>query len=399
MKTTQYRGFSLVELMVAIVVGMIAVVFVTRTMVSFESARRGTTGGSDSLQNAMEAMFSIESDIGQGGWGVNNPQIFGCDANTRFSDLQGFALDAIPAAAPGASVRPLAPVMINFSAAVGAPDTISTYSGSSVTGTGSYPLSQAAAAGAQTITLLDANGFGFNANDVLVIAEADPSQSLVGPCTIVEAAAVPIPTVIGGATVVNVNLAGSRFTPAAGVPVAIPTNSLNPVPTRVYNLGPQTGLAFHTWSVANGRLMLRSTELAGSSTAAQTVVSNVVSIKALYGFDNVWATTGPQLRLWSRSMIDADGSGIAGDMYDYQRILAVRLAVVARSKEAEKPDSSGNCTATTAQPVVFRTEEPAGVPTIPIAVDVAVPGDTMPWQCYRYKVFETVVPLRNSGWK
>jgi type IV pilus assembly protein PilW len=33
------------------------------------------------------------------------------------------------------------------------------------------------------------------------------------------------------------------------------------------------------------------------------------------------------------------------------------------------------------------------------AVSTAVTGDTVDWKCYRYRVFETIVPLRNSGWR
>ena len=32
-------------------------------------------------------------------------------------------------------------------------------------------------------------------------------------------------------------------------------------------------------------------------------------------------------------------------------------------------------------------------------VNVAVAGDTMDWKCYRYRVFETIVPIRNAQWR
>jgi type IV pilus assembly protein PilW len=28
-----------------------------------------------------------------------------------------------------------------------------------------------------------------------------------------------------------------------------------------------------------------------------------------------------------------------------------------------------------------------------------VAGDPLGWQCYRYRVFETIVTLRNAGWR
>jgi type IV pilus assembly protein PilW len=30
---------------------------------------------------------------------------------------------------------------------------------------------------------------------------------------------------------------------------------------------------------------------------------------------------------------------------------------------------------------------------------VAVAGDTVDWKCYRYRVFNTIVPMRNSAWR
>ncbi|HBI69462.1 MAG TPA: pilus assembly protein PilW, partial [Massilia sp.] len=73
----------------------------------------------------------------------------------------------------------------------------------------------------------------------------------------------------------------------------------------------------------------------------------------------------------------------------------LRIAVVARSAARERPDADGNCTATAEQPVVFASAVPEGVAAAPITVDVG--GDD--WGCYRYRVFETIVPLRNAGWR
>ena len=98
-------------------------------------------------------------------------------------------------------------------------------------------------------------------------------------------------------------------------------------------------------------------------------------------------------------MIDADNDGVIGGAGDYQRIGSVRLAVVARSKSAEKPDAAGQCRATTVQPTVFASAAPATVAASPVQVNVAVAGDTLDWKCYRYRVFETIVPIRNAQWR
>ena len=87
-------------------------------------------------------------------------------------------------------------------------------------------------------------------------------------------------------------------------------------------------------------------------------------------------------------------------------VIAVRLAVVARSALAEKPRGSDgtNCDATT-----DGTESIAGVDQRPTwrngaVIDVSASGDPDPtspayWKCYRYRVFESTVPLRNWIWR
>lgn len=391
---TRFRnqGFSLVELMVAVVIGMLALIFVTRTMVTFEANRRESTGGSDSLQNGIVALFTLENEASQAGWGLNHDQVSGC--NLTFNDTSGYAMPTVGA------MQPFAPIVVNFSAAVGDPDTINFFSGSSPVGAGSLPLFSDATVGANSIVLMDAVGFGFNVNDVFVIAQ----PSVAGgnnACTIVQSVAAPVAGVVGPTSVVTIDLTSGRFTPPGGIPALIPNNANR---TRVFNLGPANRLAFHTWSVVNGRLVLRATDIAGASATAQPAVSNIVSIKALYGFDTTLpAAFNPQapmqVNVWSRSMIDADFSGVAGDSGDYQRVSAIRLAVVARSREPEKIPTSGTCTATTTLPRVFQSQEPVGVTTVPIDVNVAVAGDAIPWQCYHYKAFETIVPVRNVGWR
>ena len=71
---------------------------------------------------------------------------------------------------------------------------------------------------------------------------------------------------------------------------------------------------------------------------------------------------------------------------DWKQVLAVRLAVVARSALAEKPTVIGGaCDATTALPTWSGG-------TLDVSAD---PN----WNCYRYKVFETTIPLRNLIWQ
>jgi type IV pilus assembly protein PilW len=99
-------------------------------------------------------------------------------------------------------------------------------------------------------------------------------------------------------------------------------------------------------------------------------------------------------------MINADGDAVTGSPGDYQRVAAVRVAVVARSKVPEKPSAAtGQCSATTEKPVVFASASPASVTAVPVTVEVAQANDSISWKCYRYRAFETIIPIRNAGWR
>ena len=383
-------GFSLVELLVSVLVGLLALVFATRLITGAEQNKASALGGSDSMQNGMLAMFSISGDAQQAGFGLNDPILVGC--NTRFSDTGGYQLGSAPRGAT-ATVRPLAPVVIESGGS--GPDRISLYSGSSMSGTGTLRVTSDYIGG--TRLNVDRVPYGFSSGDVVVVA---PDNVGSADCALAqisddpgEHAAPPeqqYVMVAGGA--------GFRYNNGS-----LGANYIGGT-TRIFNLGPAKSLAFHTWSVENGFLQLRSTDLAGSGGEPATVADNIVSIKAQYGFDTRTGAAfapqaGLQVRRWSAAMIDADGDAIVGSAGDYQHIAALRIAVVARSAARERAGADGACSASTAKPVVFASAVPQGVAAVPVTVEVAADENDTAWRCYRYRVFETIVPLRNAGWR
>jgi type IV pilus assembly protein PilW len=381
-------GFSLVELMVSVAVGMLALTFAVRMVAGSEKSRETELGGSDSMQNGMVALFSMSGDANQAGFGLNDSILSGCD--TKLTDSGGYAL------APGAlaGTTPLAPVVIESNGS--APDRISFYAGSSLTGTATLRLTAGYTHNAVSVTV-DRVPYGFSQGDVVVVA---PEAVGAGPCALAQLASNPralLPPpgpqyvdVVGGTDY--------RFD-SRGLDASFTAGQ-----ARMFNLGRPDDLSFHSWSVSNGFLKLRSTDMAGSSRDAATVTDNIVSIKAQYGFDTRTGTAfqpqnGMQVMRWSPTMIDADANGTIGNAVDYQHVAAVRLAVVARSKAVERGAAGATCTTTAEKPQVFKTASPQNVTAVPVTVDVAVAGDPNGWQCYRYRVFETVVNLRNAGWR
>jgi type IV pilus assembly protein PilW len=370
--------------MISVVIGMLAMVFATRLVTTSEASKQSSLGGSDSMQNGMLALFSINGDIAQAGWGINDSLLTGCD--TQFTDSAGYVLASAPRDA--GTVTPLAPVLITSNGAN--PDQLTFYSGSSIGGTPSMRVVSNYTTG--NAINIDRSAYGFAVGDVIAVAP----ETGTARCAISQVSALVASS--GPGTYNQVRVDAARFSTGA-----LDTTFTGSA-ARVFNLGPAANLSFHTWSVQNGFLRLRSTDLAGASNVPATVVDNVVSIKAQYGLDTRPAATflpgqGMQVSVWSNTMINADSDPVVGGPGDYQRIAAVRVAVVARSKAPERRAPGQACSATTVLPTVFATAQPATVAAVPISVNVAVAGDTVDWKCYRYRVFETIVPIRNSGWR
>ena len=374
------QGFSLVELLVSVLVGMLAIVFATRLFVTSEQNKAAAVGGSDSMQNGMLAMFSISNDAGQAGWGLNDPLLSGCD--TTLTDTAGYVLPSVLRG--GVATTPLAPVIIESGGT--ASDRITLMAGSAMSGVGSERLRDNYA-GANSINVATSQPFGFLRGTVVVVAP-EPAG---GKCALAQLSVTP-----PGFTLNFDSGAAFRFNRAAL------GNAYSAGQARVFNLGPLQTLALHTWSVRDGNLMLRATDLAGASAGATSVVDNVVAIKGQYGFDTRAGAafdpaTGMQVGAWSAAMMDADGDAVAGGAGDFQRVAAIRLAVVARSRMPEKPDPVTKlCRATSAPLTVFGSRSPATVAASPVTVNLDVIAD---WKCYRYRVFETVVPIRNAAWR
>jgi type IV pilus assembly protein PilW len=109
-------------------------------------------------------------------------------------------------------------------------------------------------------------------------------------------------------------------------------------------------------------------------TAPFPVAAGVVQLQAQYGRDTN-----------NDGTIDAWDENAPATPAEWTGVIAVRLGLVARSAVAERPDANGACTTTTVAPAWS-----AG------AFDVATRAD---WQCFRYRVFEATVSLRNMIWR
>lgn len=107
------KGFSLIELMVSLLIGMITVVVIMQVMAFSEGQKRTTTTGSDAQVNGNLALFTIEREAKNAGWGmVTAINSIGCPIKAQLG-TDAATLQTLT----------LAPVTITDGAS-GAPDTI-----------------------------------------------------------------------------------------------------------------------------------------------------------------------------------------------------------------------------------------------------------------------------------
>jgi type IV pilus assembly protein PilW len=178
---------------------------------------------------------------------------------------------------------------------------------------------------------------------------------------------------------------------------------------RVFNLGNLhddvtfpasqnvTRPVYNLYSVAANNTLTASNAFVISSgvPAVNSVADNIVHMRADYGVDD-----GVNDGSVTYNTVYAANDGVV-DRYisatpNWSQVIAVRVAVVARSALAEKPAGGGATCNTTTVPPTW-SGDTGGARSFDLSAIPLPAGVT--WQCYRYRVFETTVPLRNWIWK
>jgi type IV pilus assembly protein PilW len=374
MKITRPRqhndGFSLVELMVGVAIALIAVLAIMEVFSVFEGQKRTTTAGGDAQTTGTIGLYMMERDLRQGGYGLASLSLLGCSA-------RAYNESRTP---PEFTLTPIAPITINaptIPAGDAGTDTVAVTYGSSSGLGGGVPFEQQSGASAEYKV---ANRAGFQVGEFVIASE--PGKD----CTIAQITDLPASGSCGagggtGQTDIVIHNAGMFRDPEQNCE-NVPSHWNKPGGLGVtYGQGMLFDMgrlpnAF-VYAVRNGNLTVcdmleqdcADAAKTGDATVWVPVASNIVSLQAQYGRD---------------TSVPMDGSV---DLYDkttpttpcgWARMPVVRIGLVARSAQYEKG------VATTVQPTWA-----GGTFTI----------NTLPdWNHYRYKTFQTVVPLRNVIW-
>jgi type IV pilus assembly protein PilW len=348
---SQSAGFSLVELMVGVIIALIGSIVIFQVFAVSENYKRTSVAGSDAQQGGMIALYTIERDVRMGGFGLNDTTLLGC--TIRAYNQNRFPADF---------TYILAPIIItqgagnNAVTGVGsASDTISVMYGNSATGLASVDIIQNMPSPAATYKV--SNRYGFATGDLIVVAEAGLD------CTLAETTGVP-----GGGLSDNVIHNNGDYTNAAGVHGDAVYNKPGGLGVaynagaKVFNLG--SGPTLNTYSVTNEALTVQ----ANLTATTVTIAENIVNLQAVYCKDLV--NTPPSV------FNTCDATAPAS----WDQAGMVRIGLLSQSA---KPERDCNVTAS------------SNIPWSGGTFDISTIPD---WNCYRYKVFQSTIPLRNLIW-
>ncbi len=366
------HGVTLVELMVGMVIGLLAVLVIAQVALLFEGQKRSTTGGSDAQVNGALTLQALARDLQMSGYGITTGSGAGC----RLRGLRS-------GVTPPWNDLPMVPVRIvqGTDTTRGSPDSLYVMlSGRPGTSFSALPvrLSRVHKKGDLSVGVDASTNLGSEtaqAGDLLALIPTDTVNSW---CSVVQVTTTPAAL----ADTINHDLTGAwnqdataNVQPgttfdAVGYAVGDQFVNLGTLIYREYALGADSAAGGGT------ALTLRTTDASSAVwSAAEVVYPQIVNLQAVYGIDTS-ATADGVVDSWTTTSPTTPAG--------WSRVLAVRVAVVARSANYEKAE------VTAAEP----TWLPDGVTAEALKVD-----HLSDWRHYRYKVFEMVIPLRNLLWQ
>ncbi len=380
------QGFSLVELMVGLVIGLLATLVIMQTFSVFEGQKRTTSGNTDAQTNGSVALYSLQRDVQLAGYGLpmfdvaNMP--LKCTTPAPDADADGIA-DVDNDGDPGTPNVDLLPLeIVDGGNLAGATDVVTVRYGSSASG--GAPVKVTSKAG---LVVCVKTTIGCKNNDIVYFVKG-------GSCYATRVNGAPVGNTI---TVLDANGA----TPP-NPPPAPPDDA-----SDFSCLGDWREVTFQVNTVTNELERQETSQRAanqGVSGIPTPVVAGVVNIQAQYGIsskpeDNkidrwvnatgVWANPG-------NVSLDCNAANANRNC-----IKAVRVAVVARTNLYEKELVSTACSSTTAAGPTgvcawdATSADPNGVGWAAPVVDLS---NTAGWDHYRYRVYETIIPIRNIVW-
>ena len=340
------KGFTLVEVMVAMVIGMIGLIVMMQVFSAAEGQRRATTGTGDAQSNGAMALYALQRDIRQAGYGFNAVNVLGCPLALTAHTLEQFAPVVInpPDVAVGSNANAFSDILlVAYGNNEGPPE------GDAITALVGTKIAVRTAA---------------NYHDGQQVIAAPPANETTPDCPLTLAKIVGEPSP-------NITV----------TPTIAATDS-----DTLFNLGANPKILAFAVRADNLTVCDYMTKDCSdiSKVADQTVwvpiANNIVSLRAQYRNG-----TG----VWNQATPDPATPTAKARACLWRGIQGLRLAVVARNSQVDR------------DPLKVNEDENGGDRPPLWAGSADAPIDLTArsnWKNYRYKVFETVVPLRNLPW-
>jgi len=350
-----HAGFSLIELLVGLVIGLLATLVIMQVFSTFEGQKRTTSGTSDAQTSGSVALHNLQRDVQLAGYAL--PLYDSTNLALRCTTAPAPTYDHDNnGATPGISMLPIE--IIDGGALPGASDTITVRYGNSASG--GIPVQVFSVLPLNVVTV--ANNMGCNNGDAV--------YAVTGTSCAVTRVNAPLLT----------GLITLRST--AGISSG----------TRISCLGDWREVQYQV-DIANSNLLRNGVP----------IVAGVVNLQAQYGISA--AQSSNQIVQW----VDATGPWLAPGntnatcsalSANRNCIKAVRVAVIARNGLLEKEVVSTQCSSTTvANPTgVCAWDATSANPTTASPAPAVSLSNTADWNRYRYRVYESVVTLRNIVW-
>ncbi len=376
----QQRGFSLIELLVAMVIGLVVTLSITSIVTMGEAHKRTTTSNNDTGQSGAYAAYVLDRAVRSAGSGFTQSWdlgVFGCKLGAarggtailpRATAFPGAFAGFLGGAAGSANLR-VAPLLIGKGQSSAGSDVLVVMGGNASAGDVARPIRTPGSISANELRL--DNTIGLAAGD-LALASQPGSDCLI------EQIATP-----SAATPDVLPLGGTYY--SAATPFTTLRAATNPAYITPLGRLAAGNVQFQLLGVGDNQTLfsydLLRTIGAGTDLAAtQAIADGVVQMRALYGLDT---DTSPDGILDTWADPGAIGFDIATVMTNpalVRQIVAVRVVLVLRSSNYEKNLVSPPTL------VLFGDLATALQQTVTLSADD---------QHYRYRTVDSVIPLRN----
>ena len=414
------KGFSLIEVLISMVLALITFLIMFQMFESWDRNKRSTASGGGAMVTGALAMFRLERDLRLAGFGFGNAAELGCTVTGYYSTRPTAAASGAISATDTNHIYtfPLTPFQI-IDGASGAPDQLVVLYGSSE-GISATRYFGTGAAGAQSYTLattssaaMDIGGRGgIQMGDLAVVAQNDTTCNLVEVTDNTNSDRVTVNFSSSGTYEHYYTKATTspRYNSPAGMTVAAPPSDRLP---NVYVLGPTPQR--RVWQIRDGRTLsfandfwtdnVNNTSGAAGADGVNDVpftdiADNIVNLQAQYG---IATPAGSAAEAICNPVTNPTWTATAPTTACLPFVWAVRVALLTRSDQFERAwgvtSSGGAAVAPTWAGGSFTMANidgtADGYTTATLTNPSKNPND---WRHYRYRVFESIIPLKNVMW-